>query len=345
MGWGKHNQWNLKGKGGNNLMAASNGTEAVDLDQLFSPPTRDEITAVRAEWMSRDINPYNAVVIKNGVLAGHYCELIRHDNEHYYFLRYPSDYTPGNQYPLLVWNHPGYDGVDVMVLNWFDYTFLTTEYMKRNYFYAVPAYRGESIFIPTWGLYQSGGQPSKADWEVDDILKMMNYTVASYPVSKVYLYGQSRGGTVTLLTVIRWALKGNDAERLAELFGGTNGFLDYIKQDCMAYLSSSTLPVDKVSCLVIQEALIPWTQQSIDLQEARHRILKRSPTLFAKWLPPVSLHHGGQDVLVNPQHSVSLDVKLAAYGTLHEYIPYPGGSHDPNTLAGCGAYVENWLTL
>ena len=318
---------------------------SIDLDLLFAPPTQDEKTAIINEWNNRDTSAVNATVVKDGTLGGCKCQVIRHEVQggtqyHYGFLRYPPNYDPKLTYNALVWCHGGYQGIDVSVLNWFDNIFLPSHALKDSCIYVVPSYRGEALTVPVWGTWTSGGSKSKADYDVDDTMMLMDAAFDLVETPRLRWYGQSRGATVALLADLR----GNSGlDRLAELFGGTDCFQDYIKNDCKRYLMNHTIPQDRVSALIIQVAVMPWVRGELTLSEARLELLRRSPSYFADKLSPSSIHHGGADPLVNFTHTQNLEAALQAAGIEYEAFLYPNGVHDPDTLPGCGAKVEAWL--
>lgn len=318
--------------------------QVIDLDQLFAPPSATEINVIMDDWKSRNIAVIAPVAVKSGVLGGHQCEVIVHNTGQYFFLRFPRTYVPGNTYDVLVWNHPSYNGVDVSVLNWFDYKFLPSEWLKENAFYVVPSYRGEALHVPTWGTYHSAGDPSKADYDVDDSFRALDYVTMNFSTGSVFLYGQSRGATVTLLQSVRASLSGVEVYKVAEIFGGTYCFLDYIKADCLVYLRNQTFPSEKVSALVVSESLIPWIRGEIELEEARARMIRRSPALFAQYLQPITLHHGKKDTAVEFTHFVWLSAELSATSVPYDAHEYADGVHDPDTLSGCGAFVWDWFS-
>jgi acetyl esterase/lipase len=222
------------------------------------------------------------------------------------------------------------------MIGWFDGKFLPSTYFRDHYFYIIPSYRGEALTVPTWGTWISEGQKSKADFDVDDAITFAR--IMGSETSFKFWYGQSRGGTVALLATIR-----GYATKTAELFGGTDCYLDYVRADIEKYLYRHVIPTERVSALVLQEAVLPLIWGQIDMPTARLEMLRRSPAYFASEAEPCSLHHGLADPLVDWIQTQAMETALTAAGIVNEAEYYQNGIHDPDTLPGCGAKVEIWL--
>lgn len=314
---------------------------------MFNEPNVNELQIIADEWKSRVINPVKCKVEKYGIINNHMCSVVSHEIapgvKHYGFIRYPLNYQVGQSYSAILWNHSGYDGVNVKALDDFDNNFLPTSFMKENYIYVVPSYRGEKLTVNEWGTYQSGGVQSIADYDVDDALTLVKAVKMWHRIQDVFLYGQSRGSTVSLLCGIRGELTGSPFTSMAELYGATTCFLSYIQSDVIVWWKTGHYPTDKVSLLVIKVAMKPYKDRLISLQQARFEMIRRSPLYFAEYLPPISFHHGKKDTMVACEHSEILDYCLNMLLADYEAIYYMDGTHNPYSLPGAGVSVESWL--
>lgn len=310
----------------------------VDLAVLFAPPTEAELAAVRADWAERDVSVQGHRVERTDtVLVGshpmvqqvvsHLVGSVRH---------YGAVLTPvgraGDRLPVLVYAHGGDSGVE---LEEPVFLFQVMVPALDAFVYVIPSYRAEPLILSDERRYRSEGQPSPWDRDVDDLLALLNTTLATNPAAdpaRIAVLGLSRGGGVGLLAAVR----DPRIDLVVEYFGPTDFFGPYIEKLAVEALEGRPRDLAGVNEVNALTAL-PLQQGRVTMAQARLELVRRSPAYFAAALPQVQVHHGTADALVEVSQSDTLAARMAAAGRTapaFEYFRYPGGEHNPGTLFG-----------
>ncbi|MHC4944604.1 MAG: alpha/beta hydrolase family protein [Planctomycetota bacterium] len=323
---------------------------SISLAILFAPPSQHEIDIIKADWLSRNPMVQGWIVESEGILSsGHFAKVVSHEvsgYRHYGLIRYPGNFVPGGSYPVLVFNHMGCNGARIDELNQFDNSFLPGTFLADNFFYIMPSYRSEHLNAGELGYYQSEGDPSVMDWDVDDTLALL-YGVLTHiddaDPARIAVYGGSRGGSVSLLVGIR----DDNIKLLAELFAPTCWNLPSIRKICEDIVNNGGASPNNLIEMIMDIIVYPYMQGAMSLGEARLAWIRRSPVYFAEELPDLEFHHGKHDDVVSIEHSDRLDEVLYNLGPVapyYKYFLYPYGYHNPHSLPNCGERVEAFLS-
>ena len=342
--------WTLGPDPGQHTMAvaAANATATVtavaldleaELDTLFVAPSDAEIDAVRADWAARDVSAVNATVVLEEPtdLAGSSARLriVSHSvagARHYGAIIVPEG-AAERSLPVLAYLHGGDGGVSIGDLQ--IAAFALGE-LRDSFVYVVPSFRAEPL-VHGDSVWVSEGPPSPWDYDVDDVLALLNVAIETTPEAKtdsISLFGGSRGGGVALLAGVRDAR----IARIVAFFGPTYFFDDWVREIVReaALRMPRELPgVAHLDSTVIQ----PRIRGEYSLGDARLELVRRSSALFARDLPSVQLHHGTIDQTVSVSQAEALIAAMQALGRgapdFEAYI-YEGGGHD---VLGLGAAI------
>ncbi|MFP4548362.1 MAG: alpha/beta hydrolase family protein [Fidelibacterota bacterium] len=311
--------------------------EGVDFDLLFAEPNQNEIENVLNEWENREIS-VSAITILDTIVAviggrAHQIHIIVHKNSadlaHYGAVIMPSDTLA--EYPVLFYNHGGDDGVDIN-------QFLTSlsfapdmQAISRNHIIAIPSYRSEKLVTDT--TYQSTGDPSPWDKDVDDCMNFLTTIDKNYPkadLNNVAVVGLSRGAGVAML----WAARDERIKKVVEFFGPTDLLSRWTQEITYDALNGSLkeLPgLDYLNDKIIQ----PLKTNTLSISMARHELIKRSAVYFIDRIVPLQLHHGMNDQIV-PVEQAEILIKAASDMELSEdefqYYLHENVGHDENTF-------------
>jgi dipeptidyl aminopeptidase/acylaminoacyl peptidase len=152
----------------------------------------------------------------------------------------------------------------------------------------------------------SEGQDEVGGKDVNDIMNTVPL-LSSLPyadTSRIYMYGESRGGMMTLQ-----AIRENFPLKAAAIVGAFTDLALFIKD---------TPGMESVSKQI-------WS----DYQENKEKILKRRSAIHwaEKINTPLLIMNGNKDPQVKPQHSFYLAEKLQTLGKKYQLIIYEGGNH------------------
>jgi dipeptidyl aminopeptidase/acylaminoacyl peptidase len=168
---------------------------------------------------------------------------------------------------------------------------------RAGYFVVAPQYRGSEGGT---GRDEMGGA------DVEDVLEAVRLTAARREVDRraVYLYGESRGGMMTLQ-----AIRDGASVRAAATVGA---FTDL----------DSLFSADERSAGMAKQI---WPEYAAHAREIADR---RSAVRWANRIRvPLLILHGENDSGVPPRQSRQLDAALTRLGAPHELRIVPGGSH------------------
>lgn len=312
------------------------------LDQLFVPPTAQEIAAVEAEWARRDTGAYGTRVEwehKDGdgtrtVVLSHTVDGFRH----YGAVRIPGG-KPGRKLPVLVVAHGGERGTTAL-------QFFRSGPLAAGWVQVLPSYRSERLFVTPLRWYRSEAPPSPWDRDVDDALALLNAVLQRVPEAdstRVAVLGHSRGAGVALLMAVRDPrIRG-----VVDYSGPTDFLLPEVRRLANRALHSR-IPRLPGAGYLADSVLFALRDQRIPAQRARTELLRRSPVYFASRLPPTQIHHGTEDSEVAVAHSQRLSAALRQIGRappLWTYHEYPGAGHRQRSLRGNRARAEEFLEL
>ena len=329
----------------------------VNFTELFAPPTASEIDAVEAMWETRDVAAHDIVTVASeaetfdGSAAT--VRIVSHEVvgvRHFGAIASPDDAAPGSL-PILVYLHGGDEGEDLeTVLSTLSYAFSgsLSGGVPDDFVYVVPSLRSETL---RYGgvVYQSEGQASPWDRDVDDALALLNVAIETTPAadpSRIGVVGFSRGACVGMLMAIR----DSRIDLVVEFFGPTDFFGTYVQTITEEALLGH--PRDLPGLTYLNENFIqPLKDSVLTYASVRSAMLRRSPVYFVDRMPQLQVHHGTADPVVEfSQAQRLIEVMLdAGYGEPEfQYYVYQGGVHNPFTLMGSVArgvaFIERLLT-
>ena len=185
---------------------------------------------------------------------------------------------------------------------------------RAGYFVVAPQYRGSEGGT---GRDEMGGA------DVEDVLAAIRLTAARPEVDPraIYLYGESRGGMMTLQ-----ALRDGAAVRAAATVGAFTDLDSLFRSDERTAAMAPRI----------------WPDYESRAKEIADR---RSAVRWAERIRvPVLILHGGSDSQVPHRQSEQLDAALTRFEKPHQLLVVPGGSH---TLGERSAFrdslVTNWF--
>ncbi|MXY49542.1 MAG: hypothetical protein F4Y38_09665 [Gemmatimonadetes bacterium] len=321
------------------------------LDVLFAPAKEDELSAIRADWASRDFSASGGTVELEEAynMGGHSTSLrvVSHQVEgmrHFGAIVVPDGAGTG-ELPIIVYAHGGDGGVTVET-TLFILTVALGE-MTDDFVYVIPSFRDEPLRYDDRS-WLSDGPASPWDRDVDDALSLVNLTMETIPEARTDRYiaaGASRGGGVAMLMGIR-------DERIAGVitfFGPTDFQNEWARDIASLLVRGVTVDLPGVEHLRATY-LVPWWTGDVTLQDARLALIRRSPVLFAEDLPPLQVHHGDMDGVVSVTQAESMIRAMREIGRgppeFEAYI-YPGATHEitsmPSAIPRAVAFLQNLL--
>lgn len=306
------------------------------LDVLFAPADDGELSAVRADWASRDFSAAGGMVeleepfSLGGIpttlsVVSHLVEGIRH-----YGAIIVPDRDDADRLPIMVFAHGGDDGVSVEE-TLFILTIALGE-MRDDFVYVIPSFRDEPL---EYGdrAWRSDGPASPWDRDVDDALALVNLAMETIPQAqndRYFVVGASRGGGVAMLMGIR-------DPRIAGVitfFGPTDFQNEWARDIASLLVRGVTVDLPGVEYLRTSY-IVPWWAGEVSLQDARLALIRRSPVLFVEDMPPLQVHHGDADGVVSVTQAESMIRAMEEIGRgapeFEAYI-YPGGTHDITSM-------------
>lgn len=336
------------------LAACSDGTgpggrivEGVDFDALFAEPSQSEIDAVSAEWALRSHSAIDAVVELDTIVPLDTLDVrvrvVSHDVDglRHYGAILSRDGLTGPA-PVVIYAHGGDEGTSIE-LQLFQYS--VTREVAADVVWVVPSFRSEEI---SWGdrVWTSDGPPSPWDHDVDDALSLLDVALEVEPAAdeeRVGVVGFSRGGGVALLMGIR----DPRIDRIVDFFGPTDFFGPYVQDVTAEALLGSLRDLPGLDFL--NDAFIqPLQRGEITIGDVRRELIRRSAVLFAERLPPLQIHHGSADTVVDVSQAESLIAAMASLGRTEpdfEAYIYEGGTHSPLTLPGSIPRAVDFLSV
>lgn len=312
--------------------------EGADLLRLFAPPTAGEMSTILAEWGGRNATAEEVSVLTEATLPygsqGLRIQIVSHrvgEITHVGAVATPVGALPGSL-PVLVYGHGGDQGENL------DLTLLllpvVLEDSVDDYVFVIPSFRSESLVFGGVA-YESGGEPSPWDRDVDDALSLLEVALSLAPAAdpeRIGVLGFSRGANVGMIM----ALRDPRIDAVVEFFGPTDFFGSFVQGVVEDALAGTVRDLPGVPFL--NESFIqPWQAGLITTDEVRLEMLRRSPVYFAGLLPDLQVHHGTADDVVpvgEAERLIEAMVVLGRDTPEFEAFLYEGGGHDPLSLPG-----------
>jgi hypothetical protein len=320
----------------------------VDVSAVFAAPTASEISAVLADWESREVTVQEfreeqsaTVQLAAGVpatlrIVSHFVDGARH----YGAIAVPTGAAAASL-PVLVYAHGGDNGVSVEEL------LLITGALgdvAGRFVHVVPSFRSETLRFGSTS-WTSAGDASPWDRDVDDALALLSAALANTPAAdaeRIAVVGLSRGGGVGLLMGVRDAR----IDAVVEFFGPTDFYGPHVRDVVEDALRGDLRDLPGLAVLNARY-LQPFREGTVSVAELRRQLLLRSPVYFADRLQGVQVHHGTADNVVDVSHAEALISRLQALGRgapAFEYYIYPGGGHNALSLSGSPQRAADYLS-
>ena len=312
----------------------STSPRSINIDVLFEEPTNEEIQSIQDNWEQRDVTAQGIELLSDepmqvfGEMRS--VKVFAHqvgEARHIGAVAVPPSVPPGSVLPVLVYSHFGDDGINL------DETFalfaLALEGVADSFVLVVPSFRSERITV-NGRVFQSSGDPSPWDFDVDDSIALLNVVFDQIPEAdstRVGILGISRGAGVALLMAIR----DTRVDRVVSFFGPTDFFVPSLKEVTEEVLNGEVRDLPGLDYLN-ETFLTPLSEGEISAEEVRLEYIRRSSVYFANALPLVQVHHGDRDDTVSVEHAFSLEQALVATGrplSDFEVYIYPGAGHNP----------------
>lgn len=334
--------WTLGADGGTHTLAltATDATGSAtataldleaELDTLFMAATDAEVAAVRADWAARDISAAGARVelaepldlvgsVATLRIVSHTVGGVRH-----YGAIIEPDNAAEQSLPILAYLHGGDGGVSISDIQ---IAAIALGELRDSFVYVIPSFRSEPLEYgdSTW---VSEGNSSHWDYDVDDLLALLNVAIETTPAARpdsINLFGGSRGGGVALLAGVR----DERIARIVTFFGPTDFFDEWVREivrEAALRMPRRLTGVAHLDSVVVQ----PYIRGDLTRAETRLELVRRSSVLFAADLPSVQLHHGTIDATVDVSQALAMIEAMEALGRgapdFEAYI-YDGGGHD-----------------
>jgi dipeptidyl aminopeptidase/acylaminoacyl peptidase len=169
---------------------------------------------------------------------------------------------------------------------------------------------GTAGFVVVAPMYRgSEGAPGRDEMGGADVDDLMNVQAVirglpSADTANLFMYGESRGGMMTLQ-----ALRDQFPVRAAAVFGAFTDLDALFSADPRSAAAASQIWPDYAA-----------NHQAIAERRSAQRWADRITT-------PLLILHGADDRDVSPEHSVKLAALLKQHGTPHELVIVPGANH------------------
>jgi pimeloyl-ACP methyl ester carboxylesterase len=318
----------------------------LDLNVLFQPATAAEKAAIEAEWATRDPRAeevrevlVSLMLLGGGLGTGRVFSHTVDGNRHYGATLVPVG-AFGGSLPVVVFAHGGDQGVNV---NDFALVLQLLGERTRNFVWVIPSFRSERL-VAGETVFQSEGEPSPWDRDVDDALALLDVALQRTPEAnpnRIGVLGHSRGGLVALLMAIR----DPRIDLVLDFAGPTDFFGPWVRdltEDALAGQHHNLPGFRFMNDRFIQ----PLGAGSISQADFRLELVRRSSVLWADRLPPVQVHHGTADAVVPVSQSKALIEalqRLERGEENDEFYLYPGAGHDLLQLTGWDARAFPFL--
>ena len=330
------------------LVTGGAARSQTDLAPLFDPATPAEINTVQADWATRSHNGTEFTINTTATYAGFTLSRVSfmYDGlKQYGFLRYPRDYDPAGDFPVMVIHHGGETGIYYTWVTGFDADWPGT-CVADSFFVLAPSYRGEACNGSSLlGIKVSEGSPSLWDRDCDDGMAMVRAFLDVTPQAdpgRVFSLGRSRGSIVAYHQAVRDPL----VQRSVILFAASDYRHDTILEDCQIEADGGPVATNTLSRKVMAHMVWPWLDGEQTLGEVRERLCAWSIIHHLSGDLSMQLHHGELDMDIPIQHSEWTETAMLAQGAGapdFELFRYPLASHGTSGMLELGQRVEAYV--
>lgn len=293
---------------------AINNDPGIPIKELLREPTKEELDAIRAEWMEKNFTPSTIEIVHEEEMPnGDSIKVISHlvnGLKHYGAVRVPQNIDSKNA-PILMELEGGGTGIDVSKISTLTGGKCKSE--KRNYLSILPSYRGCIIRGKDF-CFRSEGYFGDA-WlgAAEDAIAFLEVVKTLYDKpddTRVIANGISRGATVALI------------------LGALTDKVDHIiaVSTHTKFLDFHVLDKERVGGSINRAFYTPKAVPEV----IRERIIASSPYYFAEYLPPFELHQGTEDQQTTIWHAQMLQTHLRKIGkdsTTYDFYIYEGKGH------------------
>lgn len=223
---------------------------------------------------------------------------------HFGAIIFPTNYQPGEQYPLLLWAN-GLNQADPSV-NVADQLITGLAKALSNHFILIPSFRGQALVYRQERYCSDGFFGDAFDGATDDALRLLALARTAYDeinTNQISVIGVSRGGTVALLM----AARDPSIARTVAIASPT----DFYRQQ--VYHRYGT------------QYKYQFLSRTTDIVEMRQKMLKSSPCYFVSHSDnPLLLIHGNNDRVV-PLENATQVIELMEGKSNFQSIIHDGG--------------------
>jgi pimeloyl-ACP methyl ester carboxylesterase len=330
------------------LAAEAPSARAQNLQELFDPPSSEEISQVRQQWAVRNTTPSAYSVHRTAEADGFTLSRVSYvldDLQLYGVVRYPRHYTESGTFPVLVLMHGGFTGF------WYDYPLhfdadFTSQCIADSFLVVCPTYRGETLAGgDLLGGAISEGETSFWDYDCDDTMAMLTAVLENIPAAdenRIVALGQSRGGNVAY----HLAIRDPRIMKTAVLFPPSQFRDPSIQTEVQDHYDGVQNVTNPLPEKVVEEIITPYLAGLTTLAEARHHLTAWSACNFLSADLQIQVHHGDADDTVPVLHSDIVDEEMRQQGAAppeFQYLVYGGGHHVPSSLIGYEPLMEDFL--
>jgi acetyl esterase/lipase len=310
----------------------------VNITELLAEPRPDEIKAILADWASRDVSVHDYIEEHSTILrwgeTTFRLRVVSHTVgglRHYGAIFVPDGVQEPGSLPVIVFLHPGINGVPAEAVQGLgDLLSVHNRGVRGQFVYVIPSFRGEPL-IAEGKTYQSEGDPSYLDFDVDDAMALLSVALETTPEAdprRIGVLGVSRGASAGLLM----AARDLRVDLVVEIAGLTTSHGQLVKPDVRAALLGDL--EDPILLLYAKHLGIQELKEGrLGINEVRLRMIRRSPEYFAHLLPELQVQHGGSESnIVTIKQFIGVLQQLGRSKPEFEAYIYPGGTHNLETL-------------
>jgi hypothetical protein len=289
----------------------------VTIEELFQPPSEEELYEISSDWERRDFNPMDiTVVYAERKSNGDSIKVVSHRVQgklHYGMIRIPMGIDL-NRAPILMALNGG--GSDIDIFEEGDLNRLSSGMCRDvldKYITIAPAFRGDIVRGENFCFRAEGYTGDVWLGAAEDAISFLEVVKRMYTKggnTKVLAFGVSRGATVALI------------------IGALTNKLNYIIS-IATHTNFHQADVFKNERVGADFPKIFFTPKA-PLSEIRKRLISCSPYYFAGRLPAFEVHQGSEDYLTTVFHARVLHQRMVEIGTndssYHIYV-YEGKGH------------------
>jgi len=280
---------------------------SINLVDLFAPPSALELESVRKSWADFDASSTQLIIEQVVTLKERKIQIISHvaeDRKHYGAIVLPLNYDSTQVYPMMIWAEGLSQDNPLVDVSGYGLGFSR---QLPNYFVLIPSFRGQSLKVND-NIYCSDGFFGDAyDGATDDVLRFMQVSFDLYDSSidheRLAIYGGSRGGTVALLTGIRYPEIGKVVSQ--------SGPVQFHNRQCYDIYGF--------------QFRYQFLNQELSLDQIRQKLIKCSPIYFIDYYKnDLFILHGKHDPIVPIWNAESI-IDIRGNGNKLQFLITEGG--------------------